>query len=89
MAERLDIDNASIFDNADERQVEFSGEVEGDEYQFAVQYDVLEALSGDPPEDDASDLFNQFVDPITDAAIAALARNPDQPIIIVSENDLA
>ena len=46
MTERLDIDRASIFDNLDERQVEFAAEVDGDEYQFAVQYDVLEALNG-------------------------------------------
>ena len=53
-ASRLDIDNATILDNVDERHVEFAGEVDGDEYQFAVQYDLLEALSGDAPEDDAN-----------------------------------
>ncbi|HEU0043171.1 DUF1488 family protein [Sphingomonas sp.] len=88
MTDRLDIDNSSLFDNVEEQQIEFSGEVDGDEYQFAVQYDVLEALSGDAPEDDALDLFNQFVDPISDAALAALARDTDQTIVIVSENDL-
>ena len=89
MTERLDIDRASIFDNLDERQVEFAGEVDGDEYQFAVQYDVLEALSGDAPDGDAADTFNEFVDPISDAALAALARDRDQALIVVSENDLA
>lgn len=89
MADRLDIDNTSIFDNLDERQVEFTGEIAGDEFQFAVQYDVLEALSGDAPDDDALETFKQFIDPIADAALAALARNTDQSIIIVSENDLA
>ena len=88
MAERLDIDNASILDNLDEQQVEFEGEVDGDEYQFAVKYDLLEALSGDAPDGDAVDTFNRFVDPISDAALAALARGGDQAIVIVSENDL-
>lgn len=88
MADRLDIDNASIMDNLDEQQIEFAGEIDGDEYQFAVQYDVLEALSGDAPEGDAVDLFNRFIDPITDAALSALARDRDQAIIVVSENDL-
>ena len=49
-ADKLDIDTASILDNPNERQVEFSGEVDAEELQFAVQYDVLEALSGDAPE---------------------------------------
>lgn len=88
MAERLDIDDASIFDNVEEQQVEFGGEVDGDEYQFAVQYDVLEALSGDAPEGDAVDTFKRFVDPITDAALSALARGREDAIIVVSENDL-
>ena len=88
MAERLDIDNASILDNLDEQQVEFEGEVDGDEYQFAVKYDLLEALSGDAPDGDAVETFNRFVDPISDAALSALARDRDQAIVIVSENDL-
>ena len=88
MAERLDIDNASILDNLGEQQVEFEGEVDGDEYQFAVRYDLLEALSGDAPDGDAVDTFNRFVDPISDAALTALARDRDQAIVIVSENDL-
>lgn len=88
MADRLDIDNASVLDNLDEQQIEFSGEVDHEEYQFAVQYDLLEALSGDAPDGDAVDTFNRFLDPITDAALSALARDRDQAIIIVSENDL-
>lgn len=88
-ADKLDIDNASILDNPTERQVEFSGEVDADELQFAVQYDVLEALSGDAPEeDDAVEMFNRFSDEIAEAGLAALARNPDQPLIVISENDL-
>ena len=89
MADRLDIDSSSIFDNVEESQVEFAGEVDGDEYQFAVQYDVLEALSGDAPEGDAAAIFDRFVDPISDAALAALARGAEQDLIVVSENDLA
>lgn len=88
MADRLDIDDASIFDNVDEQQVEFAAETDGDEYQFAVQYDVLEALSGDAPDGDAADTFKRFVDPIADAALSALARGREDAIIIVSENDL-
>lgn len=88
MADRLDIDNSSILDNIDERQVEFSGEVDAEEYQFAVEYDLLEALSGDAPDGDAVDTFNRFIDPISDAALSALARDRDQPLITVSENDL-
>jgi hypothetical protein len=40
------------------------------------------------PEDDAEIKFNQFVDVIRDAALAALSRDSDQTIIVVSENDL-
>ena len=87
-ASQLEIDDASVFDNEDAEQVEFSGEVDGDERDFVVQYDVLEALSGDPPEGDAHDTFNRFVDTIVEAALSALARNPDANPVIVSENDL-
>ena len=87
-ASSLEIDNSSILDNIDERQVEFDAEVDGDEYQFAVQYDVLEALTGDAPDGDAVETFNRFIDPISDAALAALARDSDQAVIVVSENDL-
>jgi hypothetical protein len=88
-ADRLDIDTASILDNVNERQVEFSGEVDAEEYQFAVQYDVLEALSGDAPEeDDAVDMFNRFSDAIAEAGLAALARNADQSLVVISESDL-
>ena len=88
MADRLDIDDSSIFDNLDEQQVEFSGEVDGESYDFAVLYDVLEALSGDAPDGDAVATFNRFVDPISDAALAALGRDETQELVIVSENDL-
>ncbi|USU08071.1 DUF1488 family protein [Sphingomonadaceae bacterium OTU29MARTA1] len=88
-ADKLDIDIASVQDNPTERQVEFSGEVDADEVQFAVQYDVLEALSGDAPEDDdAIEMFNRFSDEIAEAGLSALARNPDQTVVVISENDL-
>ena len=87
-ADRMDIDLSTILDNEDEQVVEFTGEVDGDEYEFAVQYAVLEALSGDKPEDDAVDMFNRFSDVIAEAGLVALARNSDQALIVISENDL-
>lgn len=89
MPDRLTIDDSSVFDNLDERVVEFSGVVDGDEYEFAVQYDVLEALGGDAPDGDAAQIFQQLVDPVADAALVALARDADASPIVVSENDLA
>jgi hypothetical protein len=87
-ADQLEIDTSSIFDNIDESQVEFEGEVDGDEYEFAVQYDVLLALTGERPDGDAAIIFNQYVDVIKDAALSALSRDSDQSPIIVSEADL-
>jgi hypothetical protein len=85
---RLEIDDTSVLDNIDAGQVEFSGIVDDDEYDFAVQYDLLEALSGDRPDGDAEETFRRFSDEISDAALAALARNRDANPVIVSENDL-
>lgn len=87
-ADKMDIQHSSLLDNDDERVVEFIGEVDGEEYQFAVQYAVLEALSGDAPEDDAIEQFNRFEDSIAEAGLVALARNSDQAMIVISENDL-
>ena len=87
-ANQLEIDIATLLDNSDAELVEFSGEVDGDEYEFAVQYDLLEALSGDRPEGDAIDTFNRFIDEISDAALAALGRNADARPVVVSESDL-
>ncbi|MEG3085961.1 DUF1488 family protein [Sphingomonas sp. PB4P5] len=87
-ADKMEIDQSTILDNVHEELVEFSAEVDGDEYEFAVQYAVLEALSGDAPEDDAVDMFNRFSDAIADAGLVALARNSDQALIVISENDL-
>lgn len=87
-ASQIDIDDSTLLDNIDAEQVEFTAEVDGDDFEFVVQYDLLEALSGDRPDGDAIDQFNRFVDSISEAALAALARNSDAAPIIVSENDL-
>ena len=86
--DRLDIDMKTIEDNGDLRQVEFEGEVSDERYQFAIQYDVLEALSTLSPETDAAGIFKQHTDEIAELGIVALARDPDQEIITISENDL-
>lgn len=87
-ASQIDIDDTTLFDNIDAQQVEFTGEVDGDDLDFVVQYDVLEALSGDAPEGDAIDTFNRYVDMIVEAAMSALSRAPKANPVIVSENDL-
>ncbi|WP_010161713.1 hypothetical protein [Sphingomonas sp. PAMC 26617] len=87
-ADKMDISHTTILDNEDEKLVEFVAEVDGDEYQFAVQYAVLEALSGDVPDGDAVEQFNLFEDTIAEAGLVALARNSDQATIVISENDL-
>lgn len=87
-ADKMEIDQSTLLDNVHEQLVEFSAEVDGDEYEFAVQYAVLEALSGDAPEDDAIDMFNRFSDTIADAGLVALARNSDPALIVISEADL-
>ncbi|WP_174279988.1 DUF1488 family protein [Sphingomonas bacterium] len=89
MTDRLDIDTASVFDNLDERQVEFAGEVDGELIRFAVRHDLLEALSGTRPDGDAVALFTRHADPIADAALAALGRDRGVELVVVSENDLA
>ncbi|WP_294331069.1 DUF1488 family protein [uncultured Sphingomonas sp.] len=87
-AQQLEIDDTTPFDNLDDRQVEFGGHVDGEAYQFAVQYSVLEALSGSQPDGDAEDRFRRYRAAIEYAALAALAKGPDRPIIVISENDL-
>jgi len=87
-ADKMDIDLASALDNVEDHVVEFTAEVDGDEYEFTVQYAVLEALSGDAPEDDAIDMFNRFSDTIAEAGLVALARNNSANVIVISENDL-
>ncbi len=78
----------TVEDNVADRQVEFVGEMEGEEYQFAVQYDLLEALSGDVPDGDAIEMFERYSDDILDAALTALGRDMEQSLVVVSENDL-
>ena len=89
MAEdRLDIDTKTIEDNSDLRQVEFEGEVSEERYQFEVQYDVLEALSTVSPEGEAVTIFKQHAEEIAQLGVVALARDPEQEIVVISENDL-
>ncbi|WP_085808473.1 DUF1488 family protein [Sphingomonas sp. TZW2008] len=87
-ASQIEIDDSTILDNIDAEQVEFTADVDGDDYDFVVQYDLLEALSGDRPDGDAVDMFNRFIDSVSEAALSALSRNSDANPIIVSENDL-
>ncbi|GAM01681.1 DUF1488 family protein [Sphingomonas parapaucimobilis] len=86
--ETLTVVSGTVEDNVSDRRVEFVGELDGDEYQFAVQYDMLEALSGDVPEGDAVELFERYSDDILEAALAALGRDMQQSLVVVSENDL-
>ena len=86
--EQLMIDKATVFDNANDRRVEFAGEVDGIVQAFAVQYDVLEAIAAEVPDDRAVALFHQHADRIAAAGASALARDGDQEIVVISENDL-
>ncbi len=89
MAEdRITIDTGTLDDDVDLRQVAFAGELSGTRYQFAVQYDVLEALSAQVPGSDALALFRQHADAIATLGTTALARDPDQETVVISENDL-
>ena len=89
MAEdRLTIDTATIFDNVNERRVEFAGEASGERYAFAAQYDLLEALAAENPDDRPVQLFHAHADRIARAGVTALARDPDQVLVVISENDL-
>lgn len=84
----LTVIKETVEDNVADRQVEFVAELEGEEYQFAVQYDLLEALSGDVPDGDAVEMFDRYSDDILDAALTALGRDMEQALVVVSENDL-
>ena len=87
--DRLTIDPATVFDNADDRRVEFAATVDGERRAFAAQYDLLRALSAEDPDDRAVALFQMHADRITAAASTALARDIEQTMVVVSENDLA
>ncbi len=81
MAEdRLTIDTRTLSDDSDRRRVEFDAEVSGERYPFAVQYDVLEALSAVAPDGDAVAIFRQHADRIARLGVVALARNPGQAL---------
>ena len=92
MAEdRASIDGATILDNVDDRQVEFSAEIGGDWYEFALHYAVLEALSGAQidDEDAVTALFEQFRDEVEEAAAKALARDPGgDDLVVIDESDI-
>lgn len=89
MAEdRVTIDPATIFDNVADRQIEFSGEASGERYAFALRYDVLEALGGGVPNDPVPQ-FQRHKARIQTLAADALARDSDQDLIVISENDLS
>jgi len=87
--DRLLIDAASVFNNADARAVEFAGEIDGERRDFALLYDVLEALDGAAPDADAAAAFGRHRDTIARAGTAALARGSDAERVTISENDLA
>jgi len=88
MADRLSLDAPTLFDDVDARTVEFSGEIDGERHDFAVQYDLIEALDGAAPDDGAIAAFERHREAIETAATVALARDPDQERVVVSENDL-
>ena len=88
MSSRLVIDQASLTDNDRQKQVEFTGEIDGDDRDFAVKYAVLKELSGDEPEDDALELFERFSDEIVDVCAEMAAAKPNAALIVVDEDDL-
>jgi hypothetical protein len=88
MAARLEIDQATVTDNDVARQVEFTAEIDGDERDFAVDYAVLKALSGDEPEDDALEIFERFGDEIAEICADAAEQRPSASVITIDEGDL-
>lgn len=84
----LTIDEASVFDDVNERRVDFDAEADGERLSFTLQYDVLEALAGEIPDDRAVALFQRHRDRIATMAARALARAPGTGRVVVSENDL-
>ena len=84
----MTIDWATLFDNIGDRQVDFSGEASGERYDFAVQYDVLEALGAQIPNGDAVAIAQRHRDELEQAAGRALARFDGIGRTIVSGNDL-
>lgn len=89
MAEnRVTIDHGTIFDNIGDRQIEFAGDASGETYQFALRYDVLEALAGRIPGEEAMTIFEHHLSRIERLAAAALTHGFDEDLVVISENDL-
>jgi len=89
MAEdRLTIIEASVFDDAGERRVDFDATDGDGRYSFALQYDALEALAGEVPATRAVALFHAHATTVAVMAGRALARGQEAERVIVSENDL-
>ncbi len=85
---KLLIDQASVFDDLDQRRVDFDAEADGERLSFTLQYDALEALAGEVPDDRAVAFFHQHRDRIAAMAARALARGTETDRVVVSENDL-
>ena len=85
---RLTIDPKTVFDNADQRRVEFAADIGDERRAFAALYDLLEALAAEVPDDRAVALFQRHTARIQELGVAALARDGDQEIVVISENDL-
>jgi hypothetical protein len=60
-ADRLTIDPATVFDNVDDRRVEFAADIGDQRRAFAAQYDLLEALGAEVPDDRAVAVFRKHV----------------------------
>jgi len=84
----LTIHDASVFDDPGERRVDFDAEADGEPAAFSLQYDALEALAGEVPDDRAVALFHVHRDRIAAMAARALGRAPGTGRVVVSENDL-
>jgi len=85
---KLLIDQASVFDDPDQRRVDFDAEADGERLSFTLQYDALEALAGEVPEDRSVALFHRHLDRIAAMSARALARGTETDRVVVSENDL-
>jgi hypothetical protein len=84
---RLTIETATVFDNSTDRQVEFSGTVDGETYRFAAQYSLVQALTGAIPDAPATAML-ALTDTVAKAALVALGRATGDDIVVVSERDL-
>ena len=55
---------------------------------FAVPYDSLRALTGIDPITEPVATLHRVADQVAQAGAKALARDPDQMMVVISENDL-